>query len=185
MAGMALFPCNKYAKNRTREPNADVNTRQRKVDQDYHHRAKELDSGFGGDSSDGFEAELSSYGKRGKVLGPVVGAYGEMSDDVYVIAEAVAEELATEHCGFCSDKKQGAVEAFFLSQIYRPWGLVAQRGWARLMLARRCLVEVPNAPRHRAERAHAEAEFDEETAFDNYFKAEAGHRTGSGGLINA
>ena len=29
----------------------------------------------------------------------VVGAYGEMSDDVYVIAEAVAEELATEHCG--------------------------------------------------------------------------------------
>ena len=43
------------------------------------------------------KAELSSYGKRGKVLGPVVGAYGEMSDDVYVIAEAVAEELATEH----------------------------------------------------------------------------------------
>ena len=33
--------------------------------------AKELDAGFGGDSSDGFEAELSSYGKRGKVLGPV------------------------------------------------------------------------------------------------------------------
>ena len=37
---------------------------------------------------------LANYGKRGKVLGPVVGAYGEMSDDVYVIAEAVAEELA-------------------------------------------------------------------------------------------
>ena len=66
--------------------------------------------------SDGFEAELSSYGKMSKVLGPVVGAYGEMSDDVYVIAEAVAEELATEHCGFYSDKKQGAVSAFFLSQ---------------------------------------------------------------------
>ena len=26
----------------------------------------------------------------GKVLGPVIGAYGEMSDDVYIIAEAVA-----------------------------------------------------------------------------------------------
>ena len=105
-----------------------ANDRQRQVDKDYHHRAKELDSGFGGDSSDGFEAELSSYGKRGEVLGPVVGAYGEMSDDVYVIAEAVAEELATEHCGFYSDKKQGVVAAFFLSQIYRPWGLVAHRG---------------------------------------------------------
>ena len=95
-----------------------------------------------------------TYGKRGKVLGPVVGAYKEMSDDVYVIAEAVAEELATEHCGFYSDKKQGVVAAFFLSQIYRSWGLTAHRGWACLMLDRRCLVEVPNAPRHRAERAH-------------------------------
>ena len=27
----------------------------------------------------------------------------------------------------------------------------------------------PNAPRHRAERAHAEADYDEETARDNYF----------------
>ena len=56
-----------------------------------------LDAGFGEDSSGGFEAELSSYGKRGRVLGPVVGAYGEMSDDVYVITEVVAKELATEH----------------------------------------------------------------------------------------
>ena len=131
------------------------------------------------------EAELSSHGKRGKVLGPVVGAYGEMSDDAYVIAEAVAEELATEHCGFHSDKKQGAVAAFFLSQIYRSWGLVAHRGWARLVLDRKCLVEVPNAPRHRAERAHTEADFDEEAAFDNYFGPEAGHRPGPGGPMNA
>ena len=86
-----LSPCNKYAEDRTHKPNAVVNARQAKVNQDYHHRAKELDSGFGEDSSDGFEAELGSYGKRGKVLGPVVGAYGELSDDVYVIAEAVAE----------------------------------------------------------------------------------------------
>ena len=104
-----LSPCNKYAEHRDGKPNAAVNDRQRQVDKDYHHRAKELDAGFGGDSSDGFEAELNSYGKRGRVLGPVVGAYGEMSDDVYVIAEAVAEELATEHCGFYSDKKQGVV----------------------------------------------------------------------------
>ena len=180
-----LSPCNKYAEHRDGKPNAVVNDRQRQVDKDYHHRAKELDAGFGGDSSDGFEAELNSYGKRGKVLGPVVGAYGEMSDDVYVIAEAVAEELATEHCGFYSDKKQGVVAAFFLSQIYRSWGLVAHRGWARLMLDRRCLVEVPNAPRHRAERAHAEADYDEETARDNYFNPPAGHRSGPGGPTDA
>ena len=102
---------------------------QRQVDKDYHHhRAKELDSGFGGDSSGSFEAKLGPYGKRGRVLGPVVGAYGEMSDNVYANAEAVEEELATEHCGFYSDKKQGAVAAFFLSQTHRSWRLVAHRG---------------------------------------------------------
>ena len=118
--------------------------------------------------------DISIYGNKSTVLGLVVGAYGETSDDVYVIAEAVAEELATEHCGFYSDKKQGVVAAFFLSQIYRSWGLTAHHGWPRLMLDRRCLVEVPNAPRHRAESAHADADYDEETAFDNYFNPEAG-----------
>ena len=50
----ALSPCNKYAEHRDGKPNAVANARQR----------KELDSGFGGDSSEGFDAELSSYGKR-------------------------------------------------------------------------------------------------------------------------
>jgi len=50
-----------------------------KVNQDYHHRTKELDSGFDGDSSDGFDAELNSHGKRGEVLGLVVGAYGDLT----------------------------------------------------------------------------------------------------------
>ena len=53
------------------------------------------------------------------------------------------------------------------------------------MLDRRCLIEVPNAPRHRAERAHADADYDEETAFDNYLNPEAGHRAGPGGPTNA
>ena len=50
---------------------------------------------------------------------------------------------------------------------------------------KRCLVEVPNAPRHRAERAHAKADYDEETAFDNYFNPEAGHRAGPEGPTDA
>ena len=51
---------------------------------------------------------------------------------------------------------------------------------------RRCLVEVPNAPRHRAERAHADADYGEEPAFGNYFTPEAGHRVevvAEGGLL--
>ena len=53
------------------------------------------------------------------------------------------------------------------------------------MLDRRCLVEVPNAPRHRAERAHADADYDEETAFDNYVSPEAGRWAGPEGPTNA
>ena len=48
---------------------------------------------------------------------------------------------------------------------------------------RRCLVEVPNAPRHRAECAHPDADYDEETAFDNYFNPEAGHQAGPEGQL--
>ena len=62
----------------------------KKVNTDYHSRAKSLDA-RGGDTRDGFEAELNSYGQGGRVLGPVVGAFGEMSDDVKELANAVAE----------------------------------------------------------------------------------------------
>ena len=93
------------------------------------------------------QLSLLNLAHSSQLLGLVVGAYGETPGDVYAIAEAVAEELATEHCGFYSHKKQGVVAAFFLSLIYRSWGLTAHRGWARLMPDRQCLVEVPNAPR--------------------------------------
>ena len=76
-----LSPCDTYSNDRTGNPNAVVNARQKKVDTDYHSRAKSLDA-RGGDTRDGFEAELNSYGQGGRVLGPVVGAFGEMSDDV-------------------------------------------------------------------------------------------------------
>ena len=73
-----------------------------------------------------------------------------MSDDVKELANAVAEELAVEHCSFYGDKTSKAVNGFFLNQLYRSWGHTAHRGWARLLLDRRSLVQVPNAPRRRA-----------------------------------
>ena len=60
------------------------------------------------------------------------------------------------------------------------------------MLDRQCFVEVffyfclvPNAPRHRAERAHAEADHDVKTALYNFCYPEAGHRAGPWGPANA
>ena len=54
----------------------------------------------GCDTRGGFDAELNSCGQAGRVVRPVVGAFGEMPSDVHVIAKAVAEELALEHCNF-------------------------------------------------------------------------------------
>ena len=116
-----LSPCGPYSNDHTGNPSAVVNARQKKVNTDYHSRAKSLDA-RGGDTRDGFEAELNSYGQGGRVLGPVVGAFAEMSDDVKELANAVAEELAVEHCSFYGDKTSKAVKGFFCNQLYRSWG---------------------------------------------------------------
>jgi hypothetical protein len=148
----------------------------RATSKNYHSRAKLLDA-RGGDTRDGFEAELNSYGQGGRVLGPVVGAFGEMSDDVKDLANAVAEELAVEHCSFYGDKTAKAVKGFFLNQLYRSWGHTAHRGWARLLLDRRSLVQVPNAPRRRA---CADDRYYEENIMESYFHPEVDHHIGSG-----
>ena len=49
----------------------------------------------------------------------MVGAFGEMSDGVKELANAVAEELAVEHCSFYGDKASKVVKGFFLNQLYR------------------------------------------------------------------
>ena len=68
-----------------------------------------------GDTRDGFEAELNSYGQGGRVPGPVVGAFREMSDHVKEVANTVAAELVVEHCSFYGDKTAKAVKGFFLT----------------------------------------------------------------------
>ena len=67
-----------------------------------------------------------------------------------MIAKAVAEELALENCRINGDMTLKVVKGFFLNQLYRSWGLTAHRGWARLLLDRRCLVQVPKAPGRRS-----------------------------------
>jgi hypothetical protein len=54
----------------------------------------------------------------------------------------------------------------------RSWGLTAHRGWARLLLDRRCLVQVPNAPYRRS---RADEDHYEEREMESYFYPEAGH----------
>jgi hypothetical protein len=71
----------------------------------------------------GFEAELSSYGQAGRVIGPVVGAFGEMPSDAHAIAKEVAGLLALELCSIYGDRALKATKGLFLNQLCRSWGL--------------------------------------------------------------
>ena len=87
------------------------------------------------------------------IISSAGGVYLGDEREEYPTHTHILTKQKTEISGFPQNKIHlGVVSAFFLSQIYRSWGLVAHRGWARLMLDRKCLIEVPNAPRHRAER---------------------------------
>ena len=89
----------------------------------------------------------------------------------------MAEELAVEHCSFYGDKSSRAVGGNFLNQLYRSWGHTAYRGWARLFLDRRSLVQVPNAPRRRA---RSDDSHYEENTIESYFHPKVDNHMGPG-----
>ena len=98
-----------------------------------------------------------------------------MSYDVKELANAVAEELAVEHCSFYRDRAPNkAVKGFFLNQLYRSWGHTAHREWSRLLLDRRSLVQVPHAPRRWA---RADDRYYEENIMESYFHPGVEHVT--------
>ena len=82
-----------------------------------------------------FVTELESSGKGGKVIIPVVGAFAEMSPDVYAIIDPVATALTQKHLSYF-DACRSVVKGMFQQRIYRSLGLSAQLGWARLVIDR-------------------------------------------------
>ena len=89
---------------------------------------------------------------------------GRCPDDVvYVNTEAVAGELAAEYCGLYSDKTPNVGTSPFLSQIYRPWGLVVRKARVRSLVPSRG----PQRARHRSDNRQKskDTDHDEETAF--------------------
>ena len=66
------------------------------------------------------------------------------------------------------------VKAYYRRVLYRAWGLTAHRGWARLMLDRRSLVQAPGAPRDQSQHPHARNDYDEEAAYESYMNPEPG-----------
>ena len=157
------------------DPATVAKKRQKQVNDDYHKRAAKLDEKLGtaAGSTGPFEKELNQYGQKGRVAGPVVGAFAETSPDTYAIADLVASVLAAEHCSFYSEKPSEA-KALFSQQLYRSLGLTAHLGWARLLVDRhRDLVQVPAAAGQHTSGSRNPHHFtpDDEEAYEheNYF----------------
>ena len=73
----------------------------------------------------------------------------------------------------------------WLRKNYRAWGLTAHRGWARLMLDRRSLVQAPGDPRDQSQHPRARNDYDEEAAYESYMNPEPGFQSGPGDSANA
>ena len=84
-----LSPGDAYPDDRTGESNTAVNARQARINQDYHKKAKDLDTRLGGDQQDGFDADLNAFSRDGVILGPVVGAFGEISSHADLLADVI------------------------------------------------------------------------------------------------
>ena len=118
-----------------------VEKRQARVKVEYSTHAASLDRKYHntrsgpGVTAGPFASTLLDFGKDGEVLGLVVGAFGEASQDVHSLRDCIALELAKEYSLFLRTDVNKA-HALFTSQLNRKWGHTIARGWARLVVER-------------------------------------------------
>ena len=113
------------------------------MDRDYDATAARLDRLLHPDSAPPgpFIQVLKSFGfgfdspPHNRVLGPVVGVFGESSSDLREIRNLIAHRLATRRCAMI-DCDWDQTVGFFTSSMDRKWGHLIARGWSRLILAR-------------------------------------------------
>jgi hypothetical protein len=118
--------------------NHAVTKRQAQVGSDYLATASKLDArlhntpiGIRGP----FTSTIFEYGHDGRVLGPVVGVFGEASEDLGNLRNLIAHELAAKHQEYYRMTVSQS-EALYKHQLNRKWGHTIARGWSRLILDR-------------------------------------------------
>jgi len=99
-----------------------------------------------------------------------------------LLADVIADALTAEHLSYYGDRDSKTAEAYYHRVLYRAWGLTAHRGWARLMLHGRNLVQAPNAPRDQSQHLRARNDYDEEAAYERYMNSIARLPVRPGGL---
>jgi hypothetical protein len=103
---------------------------QQAADEEYHKKAEKLNLEQGAAPGDmgPLQKELNEYGKKGRVIAPVVEAFAEISPDAYTTAGLISPVLAHELFSFFADKLSEA-KGMFTQRLYRFLGLAAHLGW--------------------------------------------------------
>jgi hypothetical protein len=137
-----------------------VAKRQEKVHKEYEAHAQKLDRSKGTPvgTKGPMETRLADFGREGKVVGLVMGAYGELSQGVHELIDLIATKRAND---YCTNHLMTISRAknMFKQVIRRKWGLFAHRGWANLLLQRSYGVGRP-------EHQPANGSFESETQMD-------------------
>ena len=118
-----------------------VNIRQEEVSPDYDKRAKKLDSHVPGGDVTPFQDKLKTFGVNGRVLGPTVGAWCEVSEDFDLILDLIAHPLADDETSTIQAPHHQSV-ARQKSKLVADFGLMMHLTWARQLLDNREFVLV-------------------------------------------
>ena len=97
---------------------------------DYEKKATKLDSHVPGDAATPFQDKLKTFGINGRVLGPTVGAWCEVSEDFDLILDLIAHALADEETSTIQVPHHQSV-ARQKSKLVADFGLMMHLTWAR------------------------------------------------------
>jgi len=113
---------------------------------DYQRHAANVDRAQGTPALEWgpVRTKLNQFGIR-RVLGLVVGSYGEYSQDVYDLVELAAGQKAMKQAQYLKGEIRGAL-AMYRTRIYRSLSFIAHLGWARLKMSRIDLILRSNLP---------------------------------------
>jgi len=123
--------------------------RQNKVSPDYYIHANSIDQQYN-NTPIGIQGpvhkELTTFGIQGRVMGAVIGAYGEISPDITELLQLIASEQATNLLS-CLKMPFAQAKNIFFQKMLRTICLLNFRGWARVLIGR-CQTSV-GVPRER------------------------------------
>ena len=107
-----------------------VETRQSHAAAEYTRRAKDIDAKLGTPAGEEgpMTSEMKTYGSPPrKVLAPVVGAFGEMSSDMYSLADVIASAMTEDHLQFFKGSAK-EICGMFRQRVLQDWGHVVHLG---------------------------------------------------------